>query len=208
MGVINRLAATLFGKANEIDTRAALGVFIDERASFLSQKCIVEFSRVRAGVYWQKLFSEAEFQSELTRSTWRAYPACMAMVAEMVEGAMREHAGLRQRQLPEALERLCAEIVSKYPVPAGEESDFWARGVAMVRKQLDETQGSAPRPVREMPKPMARAVFDVMPMHKNVITNDYDYIFNNLRMNLLRAHDDFIRQARYPGLVDDLLGRG
>ena len=74
--------------------RPALAAFMDSRAAFLAQKCVVEFCRVRAGVYWQKLFSEKEFQEALDTSRWRAYPPAFAMVAEMVEGALREAAGL------------------------------------------------------------------------------------------------------------------
>ena len=53
---------------------------------------------------------------------------------------------------------------------------------------------------------MARKVFDALPLHKDVVTNDYDYIFNNLRMNLLRAHEDFLAAACLDVLADDLLG--
>jgi hypothetical protein len=207
MSLIGRITSALAGRVEPIAGRDDLAAFMDARASFLSQKCIIEFCRVRAGVYWQKLFSEAEFKEELNRSTWRAYPQTFAMVAEMVEAALRKHAGLRRRKLPGVLAALAAEIFTKYPVPAGEDADFWQRAETLLRERLDETQGAAPRPVREMPKPGARAVFDLMPMHKDVITHDYDYIFNNLRMNLLRAHDDFVKAARPAEIVDDLLGR-
>jgi hypothetical protein len=208
MSLIGRITSAFGGKVEPVVGRDDLAAFMDSRAAFLSQKCIVEFCRVRAGVYWQKLFSEAEFKEELTRSTWRAYPQTFAMVAEMVEAALREHAGLRQRKLPAALAALAAEVFAKYAVPAGEDADFWQRAETMLRERLDQTQGSAPRPVREMPKPGARAVFDVLPIHKDIVTHDYDYIFNNLRMNLLRAHEDFVKAARPAEIVDDLLGRG
>jgi len=207
MSLFGRITSALSGKVEPVASRGDLAVFMDSRAAFLAQKCIVEFCRVRAGVYWQKLFSEAEFKEELNRSTWRAYPHTFSMVAEMVEGALREHAGLRQRRLPQALAALAAEAFARYPVPAGEPADFWQDAAALLRGRLDQTQGSAPRPVREMPKPGARAIFDIMPMHKDVITRDYDYIFNNLRMNLLRAHEDFLKAVRPAEIVADLLGR-
>jgi len=206
MGVVDKLVTGLFGKSPPIDSRASLADFMDSRAAFLAQKCVVEFCRVRAGVYWQKLFSEKEFQRELEKSRWRAYPPAFAMIAEMVEGALREPAGLRQRRLPEALDALTGEVFGKYGTPEGEGADFWSQSVALVRERLDDTQSGPPRPVREMPNPMARAVFDALPMHKDVVTNDYDYIFNNLRMNLLRAHEDFLATARLDAIVGDLLG--
>ena len=35
----------------------------------------------------------------------------------------------------------------------------------------------------------------MVPIHPDLLTNDYDYIFNFLRMNLLRAHEDFLELA-------------
>jgi hypothetical protein len=207
VGLIDKFVAGLLGRSDPIETRAALAGFMDSRSAFLAQKCVVEFCRVRAGVYWQKLFSEAEFQRELDRSRWRAYPPAYAMVAEMVEGSLREAAGLRRRGLPAALDGVTREVFGKYLTPADEASDFWQQAAELVHERLESTQSHAPRPVREMPKPMARVIFDVLPMHKDVVTNDYDYIFNNLRMNLLRAHEDFLAAARLDAIADDLLGR-
>ncbi|MGE0501718.1 MAG: hypothetical protein AB7I79_12275 [Rhizobiaceae bacterium] len=206
MGILEKVASALFGRAEPIADRAALAAFMNARAAFLAQKCIVEFCRVRAGVYWQKLFAEAEFQRELDRSRWRAYPATYGMMAEMVDAALREAAGVRRVRLGSALETIAAETFRSYPVPDGEAPDFWEKALVPVRETLAEAQGRAARPVREMPKPLARSVFKVLPIHETIVTNDYDYIFNFLRMNLLRAHDDFLAQARPREIANDLLG--
>ncbi|TIU25236.1 MAG: hypothetical protein E5W53_10535, partial [Mesorhizobium sp.] len=86
MGLLNDLLPAFLRKPQPIVSVDDLADFMDSRAAFLAQKSIVEFCRVRAGVYWQKLFSEKEFQAALNHSRWRAYPACYAIVAEMVEG--------------------------------------------------------------------------------------------------------------------------
>lgn len=205
MGLVGKLVEGLFGKTPPIETRGDLADFMDSRASFLAQKCVVEFCRVRAGVYWQKLFSEVEFQRELESSRWRAYPPAFAMVAEMVEGGLREAAGLRQRRLAVALEAIALDVFARYAVPSGEGPGFWHEAADLIHERLEVVRSAPVRPVREMPAPMARAVFDFLPLHKDVVTNDYDYIFNNLRMNLLRAHEDFLTSARLEALVDDLL---
>ena len=206
MGLLDGIVANMFGKATPIADRSALGRFMDSRAAFLAQKCVVEFCRVRAGVNWQKLFEEDDFQRALAQSRWRSYPPAFAMVAEMVEAALREPAGLGQRRLPAALEAMAADVFAAYPVPRGELETFWQSALDEVRERLAATQSGPPRPVREMPDPLARRIFDALPLHRTVVTNDYDYIFNNLRMNLLRAHEDFLAAARLESLVDDLLG--
>jgi hypothetical protein len=207
IGILDKLTAGLFGgKTEPIGDTAALAAFMDSRAAFLAQKCVVEFCRVRSGVYWQKLFSEKQFQDELAKSRWRSYPATFSMITEMIEGALRETAGLRRRRLPGALRAVAESTFAKYPPPLGVEADFWPRALGLVEERLEATQAALVRPVREMPDPCARLVFDALPIHKDILTNDYDYIFNNLRMNLLRAHEDFLNRADLPVLVDDLLG--
>ncbi len=207
MGMFDAVVSGLLRKAEPIADAQGLADFMDSRAAFLAQKCVVEFCRVRAGVYWQKLFSEKEFQDALTTSRWLSYPPAFVMMAEMVEGVLREPAGIRQRRLPGVLVHLAGQVFSKYPVPAGAGEGFWNDAAQLVAERLDATQAGLPRPVRDIPDPTARLVFDALPMHKDVVTNDYDYIFNNLRMNLLRAHEDFMASANVRAVADDLLGR-
>lgn len=208
MGLLDRLGESLFGRHAPIASKEALADFIDSRAAFLCQKCVVEFCRVRAGVYWQKLFTEEEFLSALGRANWKAYPPAVGMVAEMVEGALREPAGLRQRALPGAIGAVCRAVFARHPLPPGLAPDFWEEAAALVDARLQATQAAAPRPVRAIPDPLARAVFEALPIHESIVTNDYDYIFNNLRMNLLRFHSDFVDAMDGPTLVDDLLRAG
>ena len=207
MGVFGAVVSALFRRPQRIEDAEGLARFMDERAAFLAQKCVVEFCRVRAGVYWQKLFSEREFQEALARSRWQSYPAAYAMIAEMVEGALREPAGDRQRKLPGVLAHVAERTFGAYGVPSGESADFWTKSLALVEERLAATQLAAPRPVREMPEPAARLVFDVLPLHKDIVTRDYDYIFNNLRMNLLRAHEDLLKLGDLPAITEDLLGK-
>lgn len=208
MGLIDNLVSTVFRKTPPIASAAELADFLDARSAFLAQKCVVEFCRVRAGVYWQKLFSEREFQEKLTAACWQSFPPATAMLAEMLEGAIRPAAGLRQRRLPAAIEEVAASVFARHPLPAGAPDDFWQEARQLVRERLDATQASAPRPVRKVAEPMAKLIHAALPIHKDIVEHDYDYIRNNLRMNLLRAHEDFLKVAGLESLADDLLGKG
>jgi len=205
MGLWDSIGRAFGGGARRLETRDDLADFMDSRSAFLAQKCIVEFCRVRSGVYWQKLFSEKEFQQELSRSRWRSYPAAYGMIAEMVEGVLRAHAGVRRLELPEALLGVATRTFAGYPVPEGEPETFWSDAAALVAEVLEKAKGEAARPVRRIPKPLARKVFDALPLHKDIVTDDYDYIFNNLRMNLLRAHEEFVESLAPEAVLADLL---
>jgi hypothetical protein len=205
MGLIENLVTKLFRKEPVIASREALAGFIDSRAAFLSQKCVVEFCRVRSGVYWQKLFSEDEFRESLRVSCWNSYPPATAMIVEMVEGAIRPAAGIRQRRLPDALMQVVDDVFARHPVPAGAPDTFWTDARALVRERLDATQSGPPRPVRKVAEPMAKLIHKALPLHPNLVSHDYDYIRNNLRMNLLRAYEDFVEAADLEKLARDLL---
>ena len=88
----------IFRRKPPIRDAAAVATFIDENAAFLMQKGIYEYSRARAGHYAKVLFREAGFQAAVEMSRWRAYPLGLAMVAELVEGVLRERIGGRARR--------------------------------------------------------------------------------------------------------------
>ncbi|MDP3897889.1 MAG: hypothetical protein Q8Q62_14555 [Mesorhizobium sp.] len=206
--MLENLVAGLFRKPPPVRNAEDLASFIDQHAAFMAQKCVVEFCRVRAGVYWQKLFTEAEFLEALRVSRWASFAPAVAMNAEMIEGVLRPAAGLRQRHLPEAIEAVVVNVFARYDLPAGAPDGFWDDGLRLVRERLAATQSGPPRPVRNLAEPMAKLIFDALPIHQTIVTNDYDYIRNNLRMNLLRSHEDFVETAELDALVDDLLGKG
>ena len=196
------------GPRPKISGCAGLEEFVDRHASFLAQKCIVEFCRVRAGIFWQKLFDEKEFRDKLTESCWLSYAPAAAMVLEMVDANLRQAAGLSQRALPAALEQTGAAVFARYPVPAGAPADFHAEQSLILGGRMREIEHAPARPVSEMAAPMARLIYDNLPIHKQIVRHDYDYIFSFLRMNLLRAHEDFLEAADLDALARALTGGG
>ena len=105
--------------------------FVDENAAFLMQKGLYEFSRARAGHYAKVLFREPKFQAAVEVARWRAYPLGLAIVAEAVEGVLRERIGGERGEVLRALSELVLAAFDRYPVPAALGSDEWrdfARG--------------------------------------------------------------------------------
>ena len=152
MGLWDSIGRAFGGGARRLETRDDLADFMDSRSAFLAQKCIVEFCRVRSGVYWQKLFSEKEFQQELSRSRWRSYPVAYGMIAEMVEGVLRAHAGVRRLELPDALLGVATGTFARYPVPEGEPETFWTDAAALVADVLEKAKGEAAAPGAQDPE--------------------------------------------------------
>lgn len=187
-----------------IETTEQLAHFIGSRAAFVSQKCVTEFCRVRAGANWQQLFGEAEFQTALIRSTWMSYTPALAMLCEMVEGMLRPHAA-DPAEMRGRLVRLATDIRDGLALPQEVEREAWSTQSGLVADRLAHAALAAPRPVRHLADPLARNVFQALPLHANLLTNDFDYIFNNLRMNLIRAHDDLEAVADPKRIADSLV---
>ena len=95
----------------------ALADFIDEQAAFVAQKGIYEYSRARAGHYAKVLFAEKEFHDAVERSRWRAFPLGLAMVAELVEGVLRPHAGADGATGSSKPCALVLSVFDRYPIP-------------------------------------------------------------------------------------------
>jgi hypothetical protein len=207
MRLVEAIRAGLGRKRSRITGPTELGEFLNSRSAFISQKCVTEFCRVRSGVYWEKLFREVQFQDALLRSGWLAYTPVQAMLTEMVEGVLRPAAqALDEQRLRDTLVALATDVRGTLVPPAVVDKNTWDAQAGLVAERLAQAGLAAPRPVRDLASPLARSVFDTLPIHESLLTNDFDYIFNNLRMNVLRAHEDFLEVADPPALVSQLIG--
>ena len=205
MNALETLLSRVGPKRPRLASSADLGVFLDRQAAFLSQKCITEFCRVRSGVFWAKLFSETAFQEALTRATWMGYTPALAMVAELAEGMLQREAQGRETDLRSAIERCALSVRAAHTLPQLVDPAAWAAQDGLVRDRLAAAALAPPRPVRLVPEPMARLIFAALPLHVEIVAKDYDYIFNNLRMNLVRAHEDFAATADLRAIAVSLL---
>jgi hypothetical protein len=203
--MLSSILSKLAGSRERISDASATGRFLSARASFVSQKCVTEFCRVRTGVYWEKLFREAQFQDALMRSNWMSFTPALAMLTEMVEGVLRPVAAGEEQRLRLALERLTADIRAGMTPPAQVEMAAWEAQAGLVAERLEHASLAPVRPVRLLADPLAKAVFDVLPLHVSLLKNDFDYIFNNLRMNVLAAHTAFADTADPEAIARDLL---
>jgi hypothetical protein len=172
----------------------ALAEFIDQNAAFLVQKGIYEYSRARAGHYSKVLFSEAGFRDAVEQSRWRAYPLGLAMVAELVDGVLRAHAGDRRRATLDALSSLVLSLFDQYPTPPLGEST-WHDARRELARRLDLIGLHAAKPAKDIPEPFAEAYFSLMPIDRKLRASEFPTIRNYLRVTLCNIHEEFSRRA-------------
>ena len=193
MALLDRL--TRWFRIEPIATIAALEAFLDSRAAFMAQKCVVEYCRARSGALSMKLFKEPAFLEALHHSRWTTYVLVYCDIAEMVEGVLRPHVRGPLASLAEGLARMGERTFARHRQTAGAPDDFWFSAVERLEKRLALAQLHAPRPVREIPKTELQAILDALPIHPSLRGHDVELIQNHLRINLVRIYEDFLAGA-------------
>ncbi len=182
----------------------ALQAFWQRRAAFMAQKCVIEYCRARAGLNWQRLFSEQPFQQAVHAASWRAWGLTVLDMAEMLDAVLRvdapDHAALLG-WLGRAGEALIARETAQNTLPVALGADFAEQAQDRLHTLLAELARREALPVKDIARARADEVFDIIPMHDDLKAPDRDYVFNTLRASLVRAADDLRAAADIPVLA-------
>lgn len=191
---LRRLYELMFRQWPPIRDPGALADFIDQQSAFLTQKGIYEYSRARAGHYAKVLFGEPRFQQAVEVSRWQAYPIGLALVAELVEGALRPHAQAEWSRQLDALRALVLAVFDRYPVPAALGAQVWSDARAELGRRLQLIGLHQPKRAMDIPEPMAKTYFDLMPIHEKLRGRDFPTVHNYLKVTLCNMHDELTQR--------------
>lgn len=175
-----------------IKDRAGYRDFLGRNAAFVSQKCTIEYCRVRAGYNWDLLMRERPFLDALEICRWDALAFVLADLAVIAEGWLRPHAAAAANDDAILADRLVADVaatLAAHPVPA-HRPEGWGGEIEALRQRLAAVRMAAPKPVHEVGKTAGGRIFDTLPIHPSLRTHDRELITNNIRFNLCRAFED------------------
>lgn len=195
----------LFWRKPPIADLDSFADFIDQRAAFVVQKGIFEYSRARAGHYAKVLFQEPAFHEAVEQSRWGAYPLGLAMVGELAEGILRPYAGPDSERQLKRLSVLTLSVYDRYTKPDAIAPDKWLNGRADISRYL---KGIATHPTKramDVAEPYVKTYFDLMPIHKQLRASDYPTLRNYLRITMCNIHDDLSDRMDAPAISRLLL---
>jgi hypothetical protein len=192
-----------FRRKPPIHDAKALAAFIDAQSAFLVQKGIYDYTQARAGHYTKVLLKEQDFIDAFERSRWQAYPLGLAMIGEMVEGVLYPHAGDR-RAFFEAFQAFILSVFDRYPVPPLLESGKWQEARGELVRKLGQMGMHPPKEVVDIPVPYAQRYFDLMPFHKDLLTQDMPTARSYLQINLINIRDELLKRMDAPAVVQAL----
>jgi hypothetical protein len=180
-----------------------LAKFLTGEAAFLAQKSTIEYCRARAGLQWQKLFSEAAFTDALERCRWEAFALVLADMTVLAEGRLRSQSAGRPLELADALCALYERMLNSHPMPA-HRLDWHDRAEAL-RQRLARAQLAAPARTEEIAGVSGRAVFDLLPIHPSLRGHDRLMIFNHIRFGMLTFAERLNRRVDAPSVAASIL---
>jgi hypothetical protein len=192
-----------FRRKPPIHDTKALADFIDAQSAFIVQKGIYDYTQARAGHYTKVLLKEAEFIEAFERSRWQAYPLGLAMISEMVEGVLYPHADDR-RAFFEAFQALILSVFDRYPVPPLVGSGKWREARDELVRKVGQMGMHAPKEVVDIPVPYAQRYFDLMPFHKDLLTQDMPTARSYLQINLINIRDELLKRLDAPAVAHAL----
>ncbi len=193
----------IFRRRPPIRERAEIADFIDDQSAFLVQKGIYEYSRARSGHYSKVLFAEAEFKAAVEHARWSAYPLGLAMVGEMVAGVLQKHAEDR-RAIVDALTPLVLSVFDRYPIPEALGPGPWREARQELSLRLDRVGTHPPKPVKDIPVPLAESYFNLMPIHEKLRGPDFPTLRNYMRVTLINSHDELVKRLDAPAVIHAL----
>ena len=179
---------------------AALVDFLDSRAAFIVQKGIFDYARAISGPSFSMLIKEPAFIAAVDQARWKNYPLVLSMVTEVVDGVLRPFA-LSKEDLGSALARIVLEVFDRYAVPEAIGSDGWLAARLDLETRLKRISLHATKFAKDVPLPLAEAVFNGMPIHERLRGNHIEWVRNSLRTNLIRMHEEFMARADSAALV-------
>jgi hypothetical protein len=197
---------SFFRRRPRVTSAVELADFIDRNAAFLIQKGLYEYARARAGHYAKILFAEKPFQQAIEGARWRAFPLGLAMVAEIAEGQLRPAASDGEHRQIEALRALVLSVFDRYPVPEQVGSEEWSALRVDLARRLQQIGLHPPKLAMDVPEPLARSYFDLMPIHEKLRSAEFPTTRSYLRVTACNIHDELAKRLDTVAVAGALRG--
>jgi len=182
----------LFGKKEhrkEVADYASLLDCLDSRSAFVSQKCVYEYCRARAGLNWEPLMKDPTFIAAYDSSRWDAYAAALADFVILLEGRLRPPDPRLHARLVDRLLVAAAEVLARHRVEA-HRPQGWGEEIAALRDRLNQAQLGPPRPAEEIAKTGGKRIYQTLPLHADMTKHDRVLVTNAVRFNFSRMAAD------------------
>lgn len=171
--------------------------FVEQRASFIAQKCAIDYCRGKTGLASYALFTEKPFLDALDVCRWEAFAAVLGDLCIVAEGRLRAHvAPERQPELAESMIHLYTAIMTALPKPA-HRPQGWDDAVASFAVRIRAAAAAAPKPTLDIADHSARRMFENLPIHSKMRELDEEVVYGAIRFRMIAVSQEM--QRRFDG---------
>lgn len=181
---------------------ASLAAFTEREAARLTQKCTVNYCRVKAAADAKKLFAEESFRDALVACRWEAYGLILGDFLRVAATQLRHEAGRDAEPVVDGLAAFYARTLLPHPRPAKPEAG-WGEAVDGLRAALADTRLAPPLAAAEISRPTGRAIFHALPIHKSLRRDDAEVVVNQVRFGTVSLQQELEHRLDVPAVIAD-----
>lgn len=190
-----------------VDTADALRDFCRRHAAFIAQKCAIDYSRTKAGLFSYQLFKEQAFIDALTRCRWEGYAAVLADILIVMEGFLRPIAGDDATRVADRLAAWYPAILALDPPPAHRPGG-WADAEARFAARMAAAAAAPPRGPAAVATVSGRLLYEALPIHTNHRDLDQEMVVASVCFRMVSLWQEMERRIDRAAVCADLIGDG
>ena len=122
----------------------------------------------------------------------------------MVEGALASQLGLPRRETLDRLISVVLSVFDRYPVPPQLSAEEWRTAREELALHLERLSTHPPKRVIDIPVPFVDRVFSLMPIHKELLSEDAPTSRGFLQLNLVQMQEELIRRMDVAAMAGKL----
>ncbi|SDQ84607.1 hypothetical protein [Pseudovibrio sp. Tun.PSC04-5.I4] len=191
----------VFFKKSDLDTLEKLKTYLERSAAYLTYKNVQEYSRSRAGVHWNMLLDDGEFQIALEKSQWITFAISAELVGEMVLIVLRQKTQTDPQDLAGTLGVILKQILEEHSRLSSGLSVEWINSTNSILQKMRTGALVPPKLVSDIATAHVPKIFASLPVHKRIPGYDELLLLNGLHLNLLQLQHEFTIKANYKALA-------
>jgi len=183
---------------------AALQQLLEDEASYLAQRSVIDFARNELGSLSAQAFDDPRFLAKLAVSRWEGFALTLADMVVLAHALLQDAAVPRTR-LDTCLGDLYAAVLAGHPRPEHRSQD-WDADVAMLRARL-ATRPDGPGRPQAYAEVTGSAVFETLPFAPRDPVENRMVLSNAFAFGLISFNDRLRRLLVVAPLRDEIVAK-
>lgn len=181
-----------------VSTRSDVQAFIAGESSYLAQKTVIGYCRVKTMLDYEKLLTEPAFREAQENCRWEAYASTLGDIVIMVEGWLRPEDARTRRRVADSLAALYAAILTETLPP---HRQTWADSIEAFNIRFAQAREAEPLVPERIIAGSAALIHELVPIADRLKRNDREVITGDLSLHILATHASMLKRFRRDALV-------